>query len=216
MGRVNRYPCPRQSECKLKYGIETIKGWKHHMTYAHKGYTVEELAAAEARGRGVTPGTDEEAFRRVGEGMPESVQELGGAAPAEGPKEARKVGLEGPAPAPAEEAERRRRLTREQRELNEKVNKFFTLLLDRAMGKITDEQRIEYETLRREMLVAACGVQLDLSESAFVLRSRLWLFLAILLTYVLPEGALGKITDAVRAKLKKEGKDVGPRDEKES
>jgi hypothetical protein len=171
MARFNKYPCPRG----CKFGGETLRGWRVHMSRAHSQYSQEELAQAAGQGPEATAVTGEPGFDAYAAKMPETAEGLG-AAP---PEPARS-----PTPSPPVDSQREvlaRKINAQMRKVKKLMSEampklaFHQLARERGEGWELTEEEADTVGEAIETVFEAMGVDFQIEPWNVTLKSKLWL-----------------------------------------
>ncbi len=164
MPKENKYPCPREHKGR-PIVIETLRGWKKHMSYAHKGYTEQELEAVMTQARGQTPaaeGKGRDQFLSEAEaGPPKSETEQ----PPDG-----EVGR-GAAQTLHDMGEPTKRIPFKSRKLKKFLSNIPEIFL-RSKGITPDDDDKDLMDGATELLEEMFGISFEIPETMWVIRSR--------------------------------------------
>jgi len=100
-----------------------------------------------------------------------------------------------------------RKVSKKNRELNEKLNECISLIAQRIMSGLKPEQKERLQVLKGDLLVNALGFDFDFDKGLIPLHSKFWLVTMLLLTQAeawVPDAAGSQIVAILKAR--KDGK----------
>jgi hypothetical protein len=143
--------------------FRSLENLKAHMALVHGGYTAEQIADSGGEARPASEPLD------FGEGASDPVGQVEDAGERQPPPE------------------KPRRSTRQNRELNDKLNDVLELQVRRLLGfKLTQEQEQRVAEDGAQVRNAMIGFEFDFEERTVKLESRIWRFLIMILLVVAP------------------------------
>jgi len=144
--------------------IESLRGWKKHMTYAHKGYEKQELEAVMALGAGgAAPGKGRDQFLAEAEAGPAREDQPQGKVEGE---TARGAGA-----APADVGEPTKRVPLKTKKLKKFLSSIPEVFL-RSKGIVPDDDDKDLMDGATELLEEMFGISFEIPETMWVIRSR--------------------------------------------
>lgn len=184
--------CPSEGEGRKRLcerEMETLSGFKRHMTRWHGGYTEEQIQAAISQ---LEPSGETQAeFADVSSDFPARVE--GEAANREETQRQRA------------DVSRKPRQSSQSKALNQKLNECIDLTVKHLMGTIKEEEKDELNTKRGELVMASFGAQFNFDEKIVAFESRWMLIVMLIALYLVPNLPTAKtMMNMYKEKQKKE------------
>lgn len=184
--------CPSEGESRKRLcerEMETLSGFKRHMTRWHGGYTEEQIQAAISQ---LEPSGETQAeFADVSSEFPARVE--GEAGTREETQRQRT------------DVSRKPRQSSQSKALNQKLNECIDLTVKHLMGTIKEEEKDELNTKRGELVMASFGAQFNFDDKIVAFESKWMLILMLIALYLVPNLPTAKtMMSMYKEKQKKE------------
>lgn len=184
--------CPSEGEGRKRLcerEMETLSGFKRHMTRWHGGYTEEQIQTAISQ---LEPSGETKAqFADVSTDFP---------ARADGETASREETQRQRA-----DASRKPRQSSQSKALNQKLNECIDLTVKHLMGTIKDEEKDELNTKRGELVMASFGAQFNFDDKIMAFESKWMLIVMLIALYLVPNLPTAKtMMNMYKEKQKKE------------
>lgn len=165
--------CPSEGEGRKRLcerEMETLSGFKRHMTRWHGGYTEEQIQTAISQ---LEPsGEPQVQFADVSTDFPARAD--GEAASREETQRQRS------------EASRKPRQSSQSKALNQKLNECIDLTVKHLMGTIKEEEKDELNVKRGELVMASFGAQFNFDDKIMAFESKWMLIVMLIALYLVP------------------------------
>lgn len=182
--------CPSEGEGRKRLcerEMETLSGFKRHMTRWHGGYTEEQIQAAISQ---LEPSGETQA-EDVSSDFPARVEGEAG-----NREETQRQRVD---------VSRKPRQSSQSKALNQKLNECIDLTVKHLMGTIKEEEKDELNTKRGELVMASFGAQFNFDDKIVAFESKWMLIVMLIALYLVPNLPTAKtMMSMYKEKQKKE------------